>query len=262
MNRTAKYFFIAAFFLTAALSYAEKISFSADSMTGTAGSKNSSTTLSGNAAVITETMQINADNIKLSGQDFRYITAEGSVKGTDTSSDMTYTCEKMTYDRETKIAVLEKDVNLDDKANEVTAQAQRIEYNQDTEIAVMQISVSLKQKDNNCTAAYAIYRKKDQLLEMDGNPQVIQGKDTFRAQTITLNMNTQEIELSGRVKGTVTTEAENTEKQNNFKESGGKQNTENDTDSKTDIEKDKDSGQQTEQKLQDTGSQTSGETNE
>ena len=85
MNRTAKYFFIAAFFLTAALSYAEKISFSADSMTGTAGSKNSSTTLSGNAAVITETMQINADNIKLSGQDFRYITAEAHRTGTKVS---------------------------------------------------------------------------------------------------------------------------------------------------------------------------------
>ena len=39
---------------------------------------------------------------------------------------------------------------------------------------------------------------------MNGNPKIIRGKDTFRAQEISLNLDTQEITLDGRVRGTVT----------------------------------------------------------
>ncbi|MDE7391506.1 MAG: LPS export ABC transporter periplasmic protein LptC, partial [Treponemataceae bacterium] len=103
-----------------------------------------------------------------------------------------------------KIANLESSVHLVDVQNEVTADAQVIEYNQTTEIAVMQINVTLRQKDNTCTAAYAVYRKNDKMLEMSGNPKIVQGEDTFRAQGITLDLDTQEITLDGRVSGTVT----------------------------------------------------------
>lgn len=193
----------AAFFLTAALS-AETINFSADYMKGTAGSKTDSTTLEGNAFVKTDTMEIKADSIELSGDDFRFITAEGNVKGTNSESQLEFDCGRMKYDRKTKIARLEDSVHLVDTANNVTADAQIIEYNQDSETAVMQIAITLKQKDNTCTSAYAIYRKKAQMLEMSGNPKIVQGKDTFRAQEITLNLESQEITLDGRVRGTVT----------------------------------------------------------
>ena len=185
--------------------YSETITFSADRMSGTAGNSSSRTTLSGNAVVVTDSMEIKADTIELYGEDFRYITAFGSVVGINKESELDFTCGKMGYDRETKIATLENGVHLKDTKNEVTADAELIEYNQNTETAIMQISVTLKQKDNTCTAAYAIYRKTEQLLDMSGNPKVIQGSDTFRAQDITLNLETQEITLDGRVKGSITT---------------------------------------------------------
>ena len=119
---------------------------------------------------------------------------------------MDFTCENMKYDRKTKIASLEGNVHLVDIKNDVKADAQIIEYNQNTEIAVMQIGINLTQKDNVCTGEHAIYKKNEQLLELNGNPQINQKDDTFRAQTIFLNMDTQEITLSGRVKGTVKTE--------------------------------------------------------
>jgi lipopolysaccharide export system protein LptA len=68
----------------------------------------------------------------------------------------------------------------------------------------MQIGVTIKQKDNTCKAAFAIYRKTSQMLEMSGNPKIVQGEDAFRAQEIILNLDSQEITLSGRVSGTVT----------------------------------------------------------
>ena len=191
------------FALVPAMIFCEEITFTADFMSGTAGSKTDTTTLEGNATVQTSSMNISADAIELSGEDFRFITATGTVSGSITESQMDFTCGKLKYDRQTKDAQLEDAVHLVDVANEVTADAQIIEYNQNSETAVMQIEITLTQKDNVCTSAFAIYKKSEQKLEMSGNPKIQQGTDSFRAQEITLNLETQEITLDGRVKGTV-----------------------------------------------------------
>ena len=54
---------------------AEKIIFSANRMTGQAGNTNTTTSLSGNAYIKTETMEIQADDVELSGENYRYIKA-------------------------------------------------------------------------------------------------------------------------------------------------------------------------------------------
>lgn len=206
-----KYLLLFTLAITPALTTAEKISFSADSMSGTVGDKSDSTTLSGEAYVLTDTMEISADVINMSGKDFRYIEATGSIKGKNMESEMEFTCGRMKYDRETKIAQLIDNVSLTDTKNEVTAKAQLIEYNQETDIAVMHIDIELKQKDNTCTGAYAVYRKKSQMLELSGNAQIQQGNDTFRAQEITLDLDSQEITLDGRVKGSIIDERKSKE---------------------------------------------------
>ena len=53
--------------------WAEKIVFSANRMTGQAGNSNTTTSLSGNAYIKTETMEIQADDVELSGDNYRYI---------------------------------------------------------------------------------------------------------------------------------------------------------------------------------------------
>lgn len=206
-----KYLLLFTLAITPALTTAEKISFSANSMSGTVGDKSDSTTLSGEAYVLTDTMEIAADVINMSGKDFRYIEATGSIKGKNMESEMEFTCGRMKYDRETKIAQLIDNVSLTDTKNEVTAKAQLIEYNQETDIAVMHIDIELKQKDNTCTGAYAVYRKKSQMLELSGNAQIQQGNDTFRAQEITLDLDSQEITLDGRVKGSIIDERKSKE---------------------------------------------------
>ena len=181
----------------------ERITFSANSMTGTAGNSSDTTTLSGSAYVLTASMEIAADSITMSGKNFRYIEADGNITGKNTESNMEFTCGRLLYDRETKIATLKDNVHLADTENGVSVDAQLIEYNQNTDIARIQIGITIKQKDNVCSSAYAVYRKKNQMLEMSGNSQITQGQDTFRAQEITLNLDTQEITLDGRVKGSV-----------------------------------------------------------
>lgn len=204
--------------LCAARLCAEKISFSAGSMKGTVGDKSDVTELSGGAYVLTESMEISADSIKMSGKDFRFIEAAGTVKGKNSEAELEFECGSLKYDRETKIAELFNSVSLTDVKNNVTATAQMIEYNQTSDVAVMQMEIELKQKDNVCKGAYAVYRKKDQMLELSGNAQIKQGDDSFRAQEIILNLDSQEITLDGRVKGSVVDERK-TEQQDEDTES-------------------------------------------
>lgn len=184
--------------------FAEKITFSAGSMSGQAGDSSATTTLSGGAFVQTSSIEISADSIELSGDDYRFIKASGNVKGKNLETKMEFSCEYMGYDRQTKVANLQGSVNLVDTENDVKADAQLIEYNQNTNIAVLQVGITLTQKKNVCTGAYAVYQKNEQLLEISGNAQVKQENDTFRAQQITLDLDTQSITLSGNVKGSVT----------------------------------------------------------
>lgn len=206
--------------------FCEQIAFHADTMSGKTGSKNEATTLSGNAYVKTETMEIKADTITLSGENFRYITASGTVDGKNTESKLDFSCGNMRYDRNTKIARLEDSVHMTDTENDVKADAQIIEYDQNTEIATMQINVSIKQKDNTCTAAFAIYRKGAQTLEMTGNPKIVQGEDSFRAQEISLNLDTQEIKLDGRVSGQVSDSKKSDDSNSSLQETNEKSATE------------------------------------
>lgn len=183
--------------------WGEQIEFSAGSMSGKAGNSNSTTILSDNAYIKTESMEIFADVVELSGEDFRYIKARGNVSGKNLESKMDFSCDSLEYDRTEKIAILKGSVVFKDLENDVNAEAELIEYDEAKEIAILQISLSLRQKENLCSGAYGIYYKKDQILELSGNAEIKQNDDMFRAQHIKLNLETQEISLGGNVKGSV-----------------------------------------------------------
>lgn len=183
---------------------ADTIQFKADSMSGNTGSGQESTVLSGRAWISTEDIEINAGTIELSGSNYDVITATGNVSGTNISSGISFTADRLSYDRRTDIVKLEGNVTLVDTDNDVTATAYLIEYNQKTETAVMQMNVRLVQKDSVCTAALATWRKEQKMLEMSGSPKIVRKDDVFTAQEITFNLDTEEITLDGKVRGTVT----------------------------------------------------------
>ncbi|MCR5699385.1 MAG: organic solvent tolerance protein OstA [Treponemataceae bacterium] len=193
--------------------FSESITFSADRMTGSTGENSEYSKLEGNAFIKTETMEIRADEIILSGQDFRFITANGKIVGKSSESDFDFECEQLEYDRDTELVILRGNVSLVDNENEVKATAQLIEFDQNTEIANMQISVKLIQKKNVCTGAIAVYNKKEQTLDLKGSPQIQKDKDLFKANEISMNLETEKITLDGKVRGSVTDSGENSKSQ-------------------------------------------------
>lgn len=180
------------------------ISFKADSMSGNTGSGQETTILSGRAWISTDDIEIHADRIELSGSNYDIITATGNINGTNSDSGITFSSDRLSYDRRTDIIKLEGNVTLIDTENDVNAKAYLIEYNQKTETAVLQMNVKLVQKDSVCTSALATWRKDEKMLEMSGSPKIVQKDDVFTAQEITFNLDTEEITLDGKVRGTVT----------------------------------------------------------
>ena len=207
---------------------AETIRFSADSMSGSTAQDSEYTRLSGSAQVETASLQLKAGTITLSGTDYRIISAEENVQGTYLESGFTFKCNSLRYDRKTKVTVLEGAVSMNDTENDVQLKAEYIEYSQDTETALIQINVEITQDDALCTSAFAVYRKKTQILELSGAPKVKQKDDTFQAQEIVFDLRSREITLDGKVRGSVSDTSDT-------KESGVK--SENGTKTETETEK-------------------------
>ena len=184
--------------------FAETIQFRADSMSGSVSNAENCTSLVGNAFVKTDSMEITANTIDISGENYRTIIAEGTISGIYSDAGFTFSCNSLRYDRETKIAILSGNVNLIDTENDVTVSAEFVEYNQNTEVAVIQIDVEIVQEESTCISSFAVYRKNTQMLELNGSPKITQKDDVFKAHEIIFNLETEEITLIGNVQGTVT----------------------------------------------------------
>ena len=205
---------LSSFFLIASLLSAApvKITFSADKLQGSGGKGQTSTSLTGNAKVSVDSLTIYGERIELYGKDYRYIKASGSVTGEDAEKGFTFSASSLSYDRETEVAEFMGQAKVEDTKNKVETAAERIEYNQKNEIILLQMAVKLKSKDIACDSLFAVYNRNTSMLELTGKPTVKKGKDEFKAARISVNLDTEDIKLEGKVSGSVTEEKEDAKK--------------------------------------------------
>ena len=198
---------ISCFLIASLLSAAPvKITFSADKLQGSGGKGQTSTSLTGNAKVSVDSLNIYGERIELYGKDYRYIKASGSVTGEDAEKGFTFSAASLSYDRETEVAEFMGQAKVEDTKNKVETAAERIEYNQKNEIILLQMAVKLKSKDIACDSLFAVYNRNTSMLELTGKPTVKKGKDEFKAARISVNLDTEDIKLEGKVSGSVTEE--------------------------------------------------------
>ena len=150
-----------------------KITFSADKLQGSGGKGQTSTSLTGNAKVSVDSLNIYGERIELYGKDYRYIKASGNVTGEDAEKGFTFSAASLSYD-----------------------------------IILLQMAVKLKSKGIACDSLFAVYNRNTSMLELTGKPTVKKGKDEFKAARISVNLDTEDIKLEGKVSGSVTEEKE------------------------------------------------------
>ncbi|MGP1454153.1 MAG: LptA/OstA family protein [Treponema sp.] len=198
------------FFLLSTLSVltakSSQLKFSADLLHGSGITGKTHTTLIGNAQVSMDTLTIKSNRIELYGKDYRYVKATEGPTGEDTEKGFTFSATSLEYDRTTEIAEFMGAAKIHDVKNHTKTEAERIQYNQKNETLLLQMGVKISSKDIVCESLFALYYRQTALLELTGNPSIKKGKDVFKAARIVVNLNTEDIQLDGKVRGAVTEE--------------------------------------------------------
>jgi len=182
---------------------AEDFSFSADSMSGAMAKGRERAVLTGNAVVISGGMRITAERIELYGDEFRFAQCSGKVVVVDDERGLKLTTETLFYDRRDKISRLTGPSVMEDKENKVVIKGDYIENDDERKIAVVQINARILKENLSCRAEFARYDRAAKTLELTGSPVVRRDGDDYRAATILVNLDTEDIVLSGSVAGTV-----------------------------------------------------------
>jgi lipopolysaccharide export system protein LptA len=197
--------FIAAFSVLCllVLSSADKFTFRADRMSGTKALGREATILTGNAEVKSDNLLLRAERIEIQGDNNQFIDCTGGVWGNEEEKEILFNTDRLRYDRKLKIARLEGNSTLEDKKNHIVARGRFIEYDDANEITIFQISVRLFKDDMVCRAEYAIYHRKEKLLDLSGFPVVYKGDDEFRADKIRVDLDTDDVIMEGAVSGTI-----------------------------------------------------------
>lgn len=190
-------------FATAIPASAEDFTFSADSMSGAMSKGRERAVLVGNAQVLSGSMRIAADRIELYGDEFRFAECSGRVLVVDEERGLRLTTERLVYDRRDKVSRLTGPSVMEDRQNKVVIKGDYIENDDERKIAVVQINVRILKENLSCRAEFARYDRAAKTLELSGTPVVRREGDEYRAATILVDLDTEDIVLSGSVSGTV-----------------------------------------------------------
>ena len=201
---------------------AESVSFSADSVQSSLAKGKERTILSGRAKVKTGSISITADRIELFGKDFVYLSCSGKVVVVDTERQIRLEAPNLYYDRDRKLSRAQGPSVLQDDRNKLVLRAEWIENDGGNELTLAQVAVRILKDKLACRAEYALYRRKDNELELTGSPSAYKDGDEYRATRILVNTETEDIHLEGEVSGSVSDKKDDSKKDDSVKGSSDK----------------------------------------
>ena len=181
----------------------ENFKYHGDSMEAQLVEGREKTILNGNVQMTSDSTQIEADKLELSGTDFRFAFATGNVVASNSDKGVLLRCQELRYDRELKISLVSGEALMEDQKNEMVVKGGYLENHEKEDLIIIQIGVRIFKKDMTARGQYARFNRSTDLLELSGLPVVIYKGDTYRARKITINVKTNEITMEGEVSGSV-----------------------------------------------------------
>lgn len=163
------------------------------------------TVLSGGARVVTGSMEIKADRIELTGDDYRNVACAGNVTVIDTEDEFSMKAASLNYDRETEIGLAETAVELDDSKNGVLLDAQWVRFDQKQSLVEARVAVHILKEDFAVRSEFATFDRNTERLELTGLPVAATDSGTVSATRITgTAADAQNLAFQGAVSGTIT----------------------------------------------------------
>ncbi len=194
-------------------SYPERktFTFSAESTSANLAEGKEFTKLSGNAEVTADDVRIRADEIELYGDDFQFAKVSGHFEAYDIKNDFVLEGNSLFYDRQLKLLRAEGNIIMRDNKNDLVIRASFLESKEDGKFMVVQLGVRMTKKDElSARSEFVTYYRETDEVEMSGFPYALWKDDEYNANRITINLETDEVQLSGGVTGSISTQvAEN-----------------------------------------------------
>lgn len=187
-------------------------SFTAESVTSVQRDDESRTMLEGRARVESDTMEIQAESLELLGPDYDIIRGSGQVVLVETKKGITIESARFDYDRKKELIRFRGRVSLVDEEEGILIWAEALDFFEKEDYVVMTAAVRLIKEKTIARGEFAAFRRDEKILELSGRPVVWREGDEYRANRITVNLETDEIVLEGAVEGMVITEGENKNK--------------------------------------------------
>jgi lipopolysaccharide export system protein LptA len=182
---------------------ADTFTIKADKMSGSRALGREITILTGNAEVRSDNLLLRAERIEIQGNNNEFVDCIGNVWGFEEEKNILFFTDRLRYDRQNKIARLEGNSTLEDRKNDIVARGRFIEYDDPNEMAIFQISVRLFKDDMVCRSEYAVYDRKEKLLDLTGFPIVYKKDDEFNADRIRVDLETDDVNMEGSISATI-----------------------------------------------------------
>lgn len=183
----------------------DAITFSARRMESVIAKGKEKTILIGQAVVNTGTVQIKADRIELSGEDYNDVTCTGAVSVYDESKGFLLKSATLKYARDTEIGLAQDKVVIEDSKNSVVLKAEWVRFDQKQSLVDARIAVHILKEDFAVRAEFARYNRDDESLQLSGSPVAVSPDGTISADTISGTPSMEGLELGGSVSGTIST---------------------------------------------------------
>lgn len=181
------------------------ITFTARRMESVIAKGKEKTVLIGQAVVNTGTMEIKAERIELSGQDYNDVVCAGAVSVFDESKGFLLKADNLKYSRDSEIGIAQDKVVLEDSKNSVLLKAEWVRFDQKQSLVDARIAVHILKEDFAVRAEYARYNREDESLQLSGTPVAVSADGRVEADTMTGKTDMQSLEFGGNVSGTITT---------------------------------------------------------
>ncbi len=159
------------------------------------------------AQVTTGDISISAHQIHVSGDSYSRLESTGDVTVTDTSQNIVMRTEAISYNRTVSLLTSEGRTAVEDNDKGITVEAGWMQYRQKDGHLSFQDSVTLKRENEDgtmvCKADIVSYDRSTSQVVLEGRANVQWKGDTYQASTIRVNLDTDEISMSGDIKGTI-----------------------------------------------------------
>ncbi len=164
-----------------------------------------SVTLSGGATVTTDQVNLSSDSISIYGENYRYVNCTGNVVAVESEHGISFRSPTLFYDRSLGRVSSDSWIEIQDTENQAALSGAWFEYDMESRFIKLQMMARiLKVTDEGlmvCRADSIEYDGENNMVSLKGGATVVWNDDTYSAAMITVDLDTNEINLYGTISG-------------------------------------------------------------